>query len=80
MAPIDRETVIVDRGRSSAGSIIIGLIVAIALIAIAYLVFLTTMAAVAAPWMWMFPRSASTLLQTGSSQSKRAPARTPFFC
>ena len=40
MAPVDRETVIVDRGsRSSAGSIIIGLIVAIALIAIAYLVF-----------------------------------------
>jgi hypothetical protein len=39
MVPIDRETVIVDRGGSSAGSIIIGLIVAIALIAIAYLVF-----------------------------------------
>ena len=40
MAPVDRETVIVDRGsRSSAGSIIIGLVVAFALLAIAYLVF-----------------------------------------
>ena len=39
MAPVDRETVIVDRGRSGATSLIIGLIVAIALIAIAYLVF-----------------------------------------
>jgi flagellar basal body-associated protein FliL len=39
MAPVDRETVIVDRGRSSTGSIIIGLIVAIALIAIVYMVF-----------------------------------------
>jgi hypothetical protein len=39
MAPLDRETVIVDRDRGSAGSIIIGLIVALALIAIVYLVF-----------------------------------------
>ncbi len=39
MAPVDRETVIVDRGRSGATSLIIGLIVAMALIAIAYLVF-----------------------------------------
>lgn len=39
MAPVDRETVIVDRDRSNVGSIIVGLIVAIALIAIVYLVF-----------------------------------------
>ena len=39
MAPLDRETVVVDRGGPGAGGIIIGLVVAIALIAIAYLVF-----------------------------------------
>ena len=39
MAPLDRETVVVDRGGPGAGGFIIGLIVAIALIAIAYLVF-----------------------------------------
>jgi hypothetical protein len=36
MAPLDRETVIVDRG---AGGIIISVIVAVALVVIAYLVF-----------------------------------------
>ncbi|HEY0033526.1 MAG TPA: hypothetical protein VGB81_09695 [Devosia sp.] len=39
MAPIERETVVVDRGGRSSSGLIIGLIVAIALIAIAYLVF-----------------------------------------
>jgi hypothetical protein len=40
MAPLDRETVIVDRGGSrGAGGLIVGLIVAIAVIVIAYLVF-----------------------------------------
>ena len=39
MAPVDRETVIVDRDRGSAGGIIIALVVAIALIVIGYLVF-----------------------------------------
>ena len=39
MAPTDRETVIVDRGGSGTAGIIIGIVVAIAAIAIAYLVF-----------------------------------------
>jgi hypothetical protein len=40
MAPNDRETIIVDRdGGRGAGGIIIGVIVALALIGIAYLVF-----------------------------------------
>ena len=39
MAPNDRETVIVDRGGSGTGGVIIGIIVALALIAIVYLVF-----------------------------------------
>ena len=34
MAPNDRETVIVDRGGSGAGGVIIGVIVALAVIAI----------------------------------------------
>jgi hypothetical protein len=39
MAPYERETVIVDRDGRGPGGLIIGLIAAIALIAIAYLVF-----------------------------------------
>jgi hypothetical protein len=37
--PPERETVIVDRGGRGAGGLIIGIIVALALIAVAYLVF-----------------------------------------
>ncbi|MFD2646805.1 hypothetical protein ACFSX5_03245 [Devosia albogilva] len=39
MAPNDRETFIVDRGSGGAGGVIVGIIVALALIGIAYLVF-----------------------------------------
>lgn len=39
MAPLDRETVIVDRGGRSSTGLIVGVIVALALIVIAYLVF-----------------------------------------
>jgi hypothetical protein len=39
MAPNERETIIVDRGGPGAGGVIIGILVAVALIAIVYMVF-----------------------------------------